>query len=867
MTNSITRSLGMTVGASGPIRIALWAAGLWLSLLVGALLFITASRAVEEDAARRFGTIAQGAQERLGTAIKSYTELLRALSALFQSSPQPVTREQFHRYVETLRMAEHFPAIENVNYAVFVPDAEREAFVASVRGDRSRDPDGYPEFTIKPPGRRPNYTVLTYLEPLAGYAEKFGVDLTASEGGRLAMEEARDRGQIMASGNMVRLSNPAPHIGMSMRLPVYRGGIVPPDVAGRRAAYAGSVSVGFSVPALVRRGLGRGDGGPVRLTLYAAGSKPATSLDALRILPDDRLLFQDPRAGDARAHAAGEGGRDAWFEVVLPVDYNGRLWKAHFAARKADLYYGLDRYFPWISLAAGFGGTLLIYSLFLKLYWSRRGAIEQRTLLDTVLDNVDVLVYMKDRDRRYRYVNARTAAMLGCPAESIVGRRDYEFMARTQADKFWERDRQVLADGERIADQIEFVGPDGTVHQMWTVKVPVATDGEVTSVLCVSTDVTELHQLKAQADAANKAKSDFLSNMSHEIRTPMNSIIGMTHLALKSVTDPRQRDYLEKIYHSGQHLLGIINHILDFSKIEAGRLDLETLDFTLASLMRNVSHQLGEAAAAKGLKLEFDIAPSLECPLRGDPLRLEQVLLNFTSNAIKFSEHGTILIRARPLEPGMVRFEVQDSGIGIDAAELPHLFTSFHQADPSTTRRYGGTGLGLVISKQLAELMGGQAGVESTPGRGSTFWFTARLAQGGPARSSSVPVVQHAASLIGVNALLVEDNVFSQQVGRELLEAAGANVVVAGNGSEALEHMHRQRFDCVLMDVQMPVMDGYEATRRIRSDPELRDVLVIAMTANAGVDDRARCLAAGMNEFVTKPIAPELLYATLARCL
>jgi CheY-like chemotaxis protein/HPt (histidine-containing phosphotransfer) domain-containing protein len=353
----------------------------------------------------------------------------------------------------------------------------------------------------------------------------------------------------------------------------------------------------------------------------------------------------------------------------------------------------------------------------------------------------------------------------------------------------------------------------------------------------------------------------------------MNSIIGMAHLALKSAADPRQRDYLGKIGHSAQHLLGIINDILDFSKIESGQLELEALDFTLEALMRNVAGQLGEAAAAKGLALEFDLAPELAGALRGDPLRLEQVLLNFIGNAIKFSEHGSVAVRARALRrfgpDTLVRFEVQDRGIGIDPADLGYLFTPFHQADPSTTRRYGGTGLGLVISKQLAVLMGGEVGVDSAPGKGSTFWFSARLGPAGGALDAAPAAasVAFGDALVGARILLVEDNEFSQQVGRELLEAEGAAVQVAGNGAEALELMRRQRFDCVLMDVQMPVMDGFEATRRIRADPALRGTMVIAMTANAGVEDRARCMAAGMNEFLAKPIAPELLYRTLARCL
>jgi CheY-like chemotaxis protein/HPt (histidine-containing phosphotransfer) domain-containing protein len=256
------------------------------------------------------------------------------------------------------------------------------------------------------------------------------------------------------------------------------------------------------------------------------------------------------------------------------------------------------------------------------------------------------------------------------------------------------------------------------------------------------------------------------------------------------------------------------------------------------------------------------------------------VLLNFAGNAVKFSERGRITLRARLARAFgpevLVRFEVEDRGIGIDAAALPHLFTPFQQADQSATRRHGGTGLGLAISRQLAELMGGEVGVVSTLGEGSTFWFTARLALDDAAGARSGTMLGAGlgaapapaqARLDDCAVLLVEDNPFNQQVARELLEQSGAAVEVANNGQEALAAMVDRRFDCVLMDVQMPVMDGLEATRRIRRDPALQHTLVVAMTANAGVDDRARCLAAGMNEFLAKPVVPELLAATIARCL
>ncbi|WP_306397848.1 CHASE domain-containing protein [Telluria beijingensis] len=839
----------------------LWGGGIALSLAVGLLLHAVASAAIEDDARARFETLAQATRERLDAALASYGRAVRALAALHAAGggERVPDRASFHRYVAALDLPSNYPAIESVTYAARVSGGERGAFIEAMRADRSVEARGYPDFTIFPAGRRPWYEAIAYQYPADRPARRLGYDMAARPAVASALDRARDSGGISASGQPILVDEPVPHYVLGVRVPVYRGGTPPPGIEARRAAYLGSFGIAFAVHALVDNAVHAPDWIPRAVSVYGAG--------------DNGILLHGPDVRrtphDKRAH----------FTTELDVDFAGSQWKVHFAVPKAAMLVGPDAWLPVLALGAGFLGTLLVYGLFLAQYRSRRAADEQRLLLDTVLDNLDAEVYLKDAGRRIRYLNAKGASSIGRPAAELTGLRDVETMGREEADAAWELDRAALHEGRRSSAQVAQAGPDGAPRQLWTVRVPMQVDEEP-AVLCVATDVSELHRLKARADAASKAKSDFLSNMSHEIRTPMNSIIGMTHLALQAAPDPRQRDYLEKIYHSGQHLLGIINDILDFSKIEAGMLELSRVCFMLDALMRNVEAQLGTAAAAKGLGFDIEIDPVLMRPLCGDSLRLEQVLINFAGNAVKFSERGRIVMRARLAHAFgpevLVRFEVEDRGIGIETGALPHLFTPFQQADQSATRRHGGTGLGLAISRQLAELMGGEVGVRSALGVGSTFWFTARLALDDASGGRSGAVLgaglgaapaPSSAQLDDCAVLLVEDNPFNQQVARELLQQAGAEVEVANDGQQALAAMARRAFDCVLMDVQMPVMDGLEATRRIRQDPALRDTLVVAMTANAGVDDRARCLAAGMNEFLTKPVVPELLAATIARVL
>jgi PAS domain S-box-containing protein len=530
------------------------------------------------------------------------------------------------------------------------------------------------------------------------------------------------------------------------------------------------------------------------------------------------------------------------------------------------------------KIALGFDNVNLIHALEAQLEHLRRS--EERYALAAQGSNEALWDWMIQSDSIY--FSPRMEEMLGLSAASLSGppqnwRRhvhpeDHALLQQGLDDTFSQRSETL---------NLQFRMRHVAGHDLWVqMRGAVSYDDKGRPQRLVGSlgDITdrkiyEQESMRAAAaEAASLAKSEFLAVMSHEIRTPMNAILGMIRLLLDTELNAEQHDFAETVLSSGEVLMGILNDILDLSRIEAGRLEMEHIAFDLPKVVDSVVHLMVPHAKEKGLSLVAQVAADVPRLIIGDPTRLRQVLLNLVSNAVKFTKAGSVTVSLSALSVGaedaVLRFSVVDTGLGISPEARERLFNNFVQADATIARRFGGTGLGLAICNNIVRMMSGEIGVDSEPGQGSTFWFTIRLplADALEDQRAAAP----AGGVLGrpLKLLLAEDNLVNQKVAMMILQRKGHEVVTAADGLQALAAVQQQSFDLVLMDMQMPEMDGIEATRRIRTLPQpLGSLPIVALTANAQVAELERCMAAGMNGFVTKPFQPELLFSEISRVL
>jgi PAS domain S-box-containing protein len=500
---------------------------------------------------------------------------------------------------------------------------------------------------------------------------------------------------------------------------------------------------------------------------------------------------------------------------------------------------------------------------------------ESEALVRLVADNVPAMIAYYDARQTLRFANREYAELFGVEVEEVIGWRAADILGSEAAAEAEPWVRRALA-GEVVTYERAHRGAGGTMHLQVTLVPRWSPQSEIEGYIVMMTDIgerkrheAELSAAREEAERANRAKSEFLAHMSHELRTPLNGILGMTEILAASALDEEQRDCLRTIEVCAGTLLALVNDSIDLAKIEAGRMTLECVPFSLREVIEEALRVERQRAAEKGLALEASIAPQVPRLLRGDPVRVRQLVLNLVNNAIKFTAAGHVRVRARvaAFEPGAVRLalEVEDTGIGIAPDKREAIFEAFTQADASTTRRFGGTGLGLAICRRLAALMDGTIGVESEPGRGSTFRVALRLELAEPGESAPTEAPPAPAHRSGLHVLVAEDNPVNRRVLVKFLERLGCRAQCAADGAEAVRRFREQPFDLVLMDVQMPVMDGVEAAARMREVERERGARtpIAALTAHALAGDRERLLAAGMDEHLPKPVS----FAALARLL
>ncbi|MES2296390.1 MAG: CHASE domain-containing protein [Pseudomonadota bacterium] len=853
----------------------------WTTLFIGLALTVFMWNLIAGGTARRaqerFDSLADNVPQRIARRMQNYEQGLRSVQALFRASHR-VERAEFHAFIDGLALEQNFPGVLGIGYASVIGADQLETFERQARAD------GMPEFALWPPGARVAYAPLLFLDPPNdANLRAIGFDMYVDPTRRAAMEMARDSGRAAVSGKVIlkQEASALTPAGVLMYLPVYRNGAPVASVLQRRAALQGYVSTPYHAATLFQAVL-RDSFPDLEIEIF----------DGIETSAATRLYAAGERTPAERARELHP------FSKVDALTVAGHPWTTRVTAR-SSFYQAIDRQKAQIVLLAGSLISLLFFGVVRALAARREYALtlaeemtaalrqSERKFESLVESASEFSIIATDLDGLIQVFSVGAERLLGYRADEMVGRqtpavihlaseveaRGAELSAELGRpvqgfDVFIARARHDVSE----AREWTYVRKDGSTLPVHLVVSAVhGADGAITGFLGVAHDITGQRQMqssllaaKDQAEAASRAKSEFVANMSHEIRTPMNAVLGMTYLLGTTELSPDQQQYLGMIRVSGQALLSILNDILDFSKIEAGRMEFAPAPFSLDAVLGAVATIMTVNAADKDLELAIGVEPDVPRALIGDALRLQQVLVNLAGNAVKFTARGEVSILVelvgRQGDTLQLRFMVRDSGIGMSVEQRARLFAPFAQADASTTRRFGGTGLGLAICKRLAGLMGGGIAVSSALGAGSEFSVTLpfQLDLDAPSAAAGIPHLR---------LLVVDDNMTSRDYLCKTIRAWGWQADSAASGVQALACLDAPQayYDAVLVDWQMPQMDGLETMRQLRERAQLP---VVIMTSAFGRGQLMQQAGAGEADAVLlKPVTASSMFDTLHEVL
>jgi len=850
-----------------------------IALAASAGAWMVAWNKAKLEASNLFNEEVERIRGALSERMQIYEDVLHGAAGLFAASSS-VERGEWRAYLQSVSVEERFPGIDSVGFLDFVPRAELPAFLRTARADR---PNG---FDVRDSGTTNDLLVVKYIYPEARHRRMLGRDMWGDPEQRSVTERACDSGLAAMSGMIsLQVEGRGPQAGFLMVLPVYRHGMPTDTKAERQAAIEGWVFARFVTAQLMQQVMG---GNHPWLHLQVFDDDPPGS---------DKLIFdEDPKLTADRPQTK------ALFHVRVHAELGGRAWSLGFATKpsiEAERRRGA-------GLGVGAVGgliSLLLFGIAWSLSHTRERALamaaemtktlretnqwleHERFLLRTLMDNVPERIYFKDRQSRFLRASRAQWRALGCTSpEGAVGKTDLDFFSEEHARQTGEDEQRLMAGSEPITKEEKVTRSDGGMTWLLSTKMPLRDErGNMVGTFGISRDITDrkraeeaMRQAKEAAEEASRTKSQFLASMSHELRTPLNSVIGFANILLKNKAgnlSPADLNFLDRIQANGRHLLALINDILDLSKIEARKVELRLGSVALDVLVRETVAQQESLARDKSVELQTDL-PAQVAPILTDADKLKQVLINLIGNALKFTEQGSVTVRVvtEPAGHQPISLEVADTGIGIPREKLGVIFDAFQQVETGTTRKYGGTGLGLTVSQALCQLMGYHLEVSSELGRGSTF--RVRLAPGSkpaaPGPSEPAPAVEPAPpagatpDFKGKLALVIDDEPDSRTLLAHAIEDFGGRALAASSGEQGLRMAREFRPHLITVDLMMPGLDGWQVIRALKADPELCNTPVVVVSIVAG-EQRGRIL--GAVEVLQKPVSRAELFAVIHRCV